>query len=258
MGSPKTPTAEACRDSDEDVHVVTLTHAFEIQATETTQGQFLSLMGRNPSGFSSCGPTCPVESVTWHEAAAYCNALSQHAGKPLCYTCSGSGSAVTCKETSPYDTSGIYACSGYRLPTEAEWEYAYRATTTTPFYNGPNDAKRCRGCTTLDTNADAIAWYCTNTSATTHPVGQKLANAWKLFDMAGNVWEWCNDRFDAALGTASATNPWGPSDAVTYPNRAGRGGAWYDTASFLRAATRGGYVPSTQITALGFRCARTR
>ena len=130
MGSPDgtgTQTKEPCRQTDEKQHQVTLTHIFEIQTTEVTQDQYFSVMVYKPSKFSSCGGTCPVEQVNWHEAAAYANALSSKAGLTACYTCTGSGKSVTCSEATAYAGAQIYTCPGYRLLTEAEWEYAYRA-----------------------------------------------------------------------------------------------------------------------------------
>jgi len=256
MGSP---ASEPCRYPSEDRHQVTLTHDIEVQATEVTQGQFAVLMGYNPSHFgpsgsgADCGSDCPVETVNWYEAAAYCNALSQQAGKTPCYDCIGTGKNVTC--TAAYGGQQIYACPGYRLPTEAEWEYAYRAKTTTAFYSGANDSSTCTTCTQKEANADVIAWNCANSGETPHPVGLKQPNAWGLHDLAGNVWEWCHDwHTGSSLGTSPVTDPWG---AATGTHHLVRGGSWKYPPSLMRAALRNKDEPHYRDYNLGFRCART-
>jgi len=162
---------------------------------------------------------------------------------------------VTCQEAAAYIGQKIYDCPGYRLPTEAEWEYAYRAGTTTAYYNGANDPSAC-SCSPVDTNANAIGWYCGNAGNTTHPVGQKQANAWGLYDMAGNVWEWCHDWFQSSLGSSAVTDPWGsPSGSYWVV----RGSSWSRFAYFLRAARRASSTPPThRLNDLGFRCSRTK
>jgi formylglycine-generating enzyme required for sulfatase activity len=255
MGSP---SSEPCRSppggSIETLHQVTLTHDFEISDHEVTQEEFLNMMGYNPSYFSSCGKTCPVESITWSEATAYCTSLSSKEALKYCYSCTGIGTTVNCQEATQYRGSMIYNCPGFRLPTEAEWEYAYRAGTTTVYYNGSNDFSACFSCVMKDANADSIGWSCSNSSSKTHAVKQKSNNAWGLYDMAGNVWEWCNDWYQQDLGIASATDPSGP---VSGNSRRLRGGSYYFNAPYLRAAMRYNDNPASSKSYVGFRCVRS-
>ena len=248
MGSPTSPIPEPCRSSDETQHQVVLTNTFKMMTTEVTQGQFKAVMGYSPSYFSLCGSTCPVETVSWHEAAAYANALSEKVRLSACYACTGSGKTVICQEAPSYAGKKIYACPGYRLPTEAEWEYAYRAGTSTAFYNGG-----VTSCTSQDPNAEKIGWYDMNSSAMSHPTGQKTANAWGLFDMAGNVWEWCHDWYQGSYGSSAVTDPVGLSS----PHRVVRGGAWDRNAGHARGANRNAGSPDKRYSYFGFRLART-
>jgi formylglycine-generating enzyme required for sulfatase activity len=226
---------------------VTITLPFRLGTTEVTQQQFRERRGYNPSRFASCGESCPVEQVSWHEAAAYCNALSAAEKLPPCYTCTGSAQEVRCSESSGH-AGRIHTCPGYRLPTEAEWEYAYRAGTTTAFYNGPIGT-RCDE----DPRASEIGWYQSNSGGQPHPVGRKKGNAWGLLDLPGNVWEWCHDGFVEDLGSSPATDPQG---AAQSPSRVLRGSSWLDGAGHLRAADRFGYPPAGRNSNIGFRCAR--
>ena len=276
MGSP---TTEACRAKTapwphstyvgfhEDQHPVRLTHSFIISELEVTQGQFKALMGYNPSYASSTDPKClgckcgltqcycgssetcdknPVDLHSWYEGAAYCNTLSQQAGLKPCYQCMGTGKTITCQEAPGYGLSGVYKCPGYRLPTEAEWEYAYRAGTKTAYYSGPNnpDPKVCLcnygpSCGD-DSNLSLIAWWSRNMGGTIHPGGLKQRNGWGLADMSGNLAEICHDwsgKYHVPLDGSAVMDPWGVDAAQAMGKaRVGRGGG---APAGNRAASRG-------------------
>lgn len=259
MGSPTSEPGRALKD--EDPIDVTLTHAFAIQRFELTQREWTALCVPNPSkldppdaDYGDCSdPDCPVAHLAWFEVVAFANLASTAAGLPPCYSITCDGSLATrslhCTKlglTAPTP----YECTGYRLPTEAEWEYAYRAGTTTAFYSGDfqpdaswNIAEECNAAVSV---LEPIAWYCLNAGnvdALTRPVGQKQPNAWGLHDMAGNVYEWTNDTYDPnGYGGLPKTNPWSMTwdSANPYagkdPTR--RGGNVYSNPALLRAARR--------------------
>mgnify|MGYP000648623045 CR=1 FL=1 len=235
MGSP--PSDNLAVFIEFPAHEVTLTRAFALQSTEVTQSQWESLMGNNPSSFGGC-PDCPVEEVNWYEALSYCNALSEADGYESCYSLSGcSNSPGLDMECSNVEWVGL-DCTGYRLPTEAEWEYAYRAGTTTRWYCG--DDQSC---------VDSIGWYGSNI----HAVAQKTPNVWGLYDMAGNVWERCHDSWQSSLGSTAVTDPMGSGTT----SRGLRGGAWGRTPYHMRAALRADNPPTYRYKNIGFRCARS-
>jgi surface protein len=202
------------RDNEKPAHTVTITKAFYMQKTEVTQGQWRAVMGTNPSGFSACGDICPVERVSWDDIQLFLAALNDmEPGK------------------------------NYRLPTEAEWEYAARAGTTGD-YGGKGVL-------------DDMGWYYDNSAVDgvrqTHPVAQKQPNHWGLYDMHGNVWEWVQDWY--GLYTADAkTDPTGPE---TGSYRVLRGGSWSSGADIARSACRVVVTQSTGYGDGGFRLART-
>jgi formylglycine-generating enzyme required for sulfatase activity len=214
------------------VHSVTL-GAFTMSQTLVTQAQYQSMMGVNPSSFDS-GSTWPVESVNWYDAVWYCNKLSKLAGLDTVYTYTG------IYQGSGYDTLASvaidYSKNGYRLPTEAEFEYANRAGRATDYYWGRNYPPMTTADTlAIDSNA---VWYY-NSPASPQPVAKKLPNAWGLYDMSGNLWEWCNDWY----GGYGATNQTNPTGAASGSSRVQRGGSWDDStlvAAGLCAAYRNG------------------
>ena len=218
-----------CDADEKPAHKVTLTRGFQIQATEVTQGQYRAVMGTNPSKFSSCGLDCPVENVSWHDAIKFANALSKKEGLKPAY--SGSGHSIR------WDKSA----NGYRLPTEAEWEYAARGGKATR-YSGSD-------------KLGDVAWTRANSGKTTHKVGTKKANAWGLHDMSGNVWEWCWDWYGSSFYNSSpGTDPVG---ARSGGRRVLRGGSWGNEPANARVANRNGYDPDNRNVNLGLRLART-
>ncbi len=210
MGSPVT---EPGRDYDEILHTVTLSQPYYLGKVEVTQGQWAAVMGDNPSAYDACGATCPVKRVSWEDIQGFIAELNRREG-----------------------------VRSYRLPTEAEWEYAARAGTQTAYHFG-NGANRL----------EQYGWYADNSGYRTHPVGQKRPNAWGLYDMHGNVWEWVADWY-GYYPRGAVTDPRGPS---TGADRVKRGGSLNFPARYCRAAYRSWDSPGDRNADLGFRLART-
>jgi formylglycine-generating enzyme required for sulfatase activity len=201
-----------CNFNENPTHLVTLMQAFYMGRYEVTQSQWVAKMGSNPSGFQGVSypdaANRPVEKVSWDTIHGYLSA------------------------------------TGMRLPSEAEWEYACRAGTTTAFNNSSSDAA----------TVGAIAWWNGNSDSQTHAVGGKVANALGLHDMSGNVWEWVNDWYDGSYYSWSPlTNPLGP---VSGTSRMLRGGSWSDSTWYLRSSFRVQATPGDYNRAFGFRVAR--
>ena len=226
MGSPE---SEEGRFAGEKQHEVEIKTVFAISVTEVTQGQYERVMAENPSQFRG-EPDKPVEKVTFFDAIRYCNKLSEQEKLPSCYRIEGED--VTWPE-------GL-RCRGYRLPTEAEWEYAARA----------DDKTKYAGSDTLD----EVGWWDGNAQGTTHPVGSKRANAWGFHDFTGNVWEWVWDRYQAANEARSHIDPIGPESGS---DRVYRGGSWINDALNARVADRGSVQPGFRYAGQGFRLARS-
>ena len=211
MGSPESESQR--RPTEGPQHPVEISHAFYMGVYEVTQGQYENVMGKNPSRFK--GSQLPVESVNWHDTVSFCKHLSEL----------------------PEEKA---AGRAYRLPTEAEWEYACRATSTTSYCFGG----------TAESHGE-FAWFGENSERKTHPVSEKKANRWGLYDMHGNVFEWCQD-WGADYLTGAATDPQGPSGGS---RRVGRGGSWNDVAASCRAAYRYSNDPTFRSINFGFRLA---
>ncbi|CAK0779247.1 hypothetical protein CCP4SC76_6790002 [Gammaproteobacteria bacterium] len=204
MGSP--PEEAECF-GDERQHSVTIKD-FEIAKTLVTQSQWRLVMGTSPSEFQDRGDDCPVENVSWDDVQKFILKLNARVGR------------------------------GYRLPTEAEWEYAGRGGRVGELYCGGNDL-------------DAVAWHGGNSGGRTHPVGHKVPNGYGLYDMSGNVWEWTSSAYDEGYGGAEQIGQTiGPTRHVI------RGGSWASAPGFLRVAYRNLDAPDDRRGSLGFRLAR--
>jgi formylglycine-generating enzyme required for sulfatase activity len=210
MGSPDDDSE---RYSSETIHTVTLSKGFLMATAPITQSQWQKVMGNNPSHFKENGNNCPVEQVSWEDAHQFIDKLNE-----------------------------MEQTKHYCLPTEAQWEYACRAGSTTQYCFG-DDEKRLND----------YAWYDKNSGGKTHPVKQKKPNAWGLYDIHGNVWEWCEDWY-GDYPIEPVTDPTGPASGA---RRVIRGGSWGDSPGDLRSAVRFDFSPGDRSYLIGFRLLRT-
>jgi formylglycine-generating enzyme required for sulfatase activity len=219
MGSP---SSEKKRGSDERQHEVSLTKGFYLQTTEVTQRQWREIMGNNPSAFKNCGDDCPVERVSWHDCQEFIGRLNEKEGT-----------------------------NKYRLPTEAEWEYACRAGTKAPFSTG-----QCLATNQANYDGNYPMPGCPEGEYRKRTVraGSFPPNPWGLYDMHGNVWEWCQDWYEENYPSGHVTDPEGPTSGA---ERVLRGGGWYGDVGFCRSADRRKLAPGLRKdVGIGFRVAR--
>jgi formylglycine-generating enzyme required for sulfatase activity len=246
MGSPEDqngrqphPDSDQSVESNETQFQVTLTHPYHMSTTEVTRGLFFQYIEDDGFGSANClEDNCPIQFITWNMAAHFTNLLSEEEGLNQCYTCVGSGRDVECD--SNFDGGQIYQCEGFRLPTEAEWENASRAGTTSAIWT-PNGGAELPVGIEFDCGDHAlsdgtylatIAWFC-GASDQAMPVAQLLPNDFGLYDMSGNVWEWVHDGY----------GPYPEGDRINHvgapaPERSIRGGRWGNEPYAMRAAKR--------------------
>lgn len=233
MGAPETD--REANTSKEMQHTVELSRPFEMKTTEVTHGEWHVVTGKpSPSYDAQCGQDCPVGSITWREALEYLNQLSKRAKLEACYDLS-QPDKVTWKK-------GL-DCKGYRLPTEAEWEYAARAGSGEPRH-GP---------------VDEVAWHNENVGRiAARPVAKKAANAWGLHDMLGNVSEWVWDEETYEDPPATSTDPIAAGLEQSFPAKVIiRGGNFFESSTNCRVSARAHYLTDMRWRALGFRPVRT-
>jgi formylglycine-generating enzyme required for sulfatase activity/outer membrane protein OmpA-like peptidoglycan-associated protein len=220
MGSPE---SEVRRDKNEIQHQVTLTRGFYLQATETTQQQWIAVMGSNPAHFKNCGMDCPVENVRYSDVMVFLERLND-----------------------------MENTIHYRLPTEAEWEYAARAGTTSAFFNGPMvDESAEKWDFSYNPYLDSVGWYYRNSDQAPHRVGLKAPNPWGFYDTHGNVWEWCSD-WQRPYPFHPEIDPRGAESGEA---KIRRGGSWAHYPEYCRSAYRSWFDPEDRNPETGFRVA---
>lgn len=267
MGSPENEWGRS--PILENQLTVILDQSFEIMQYETTLKQWkaagFQVPERNPGDVMTqpecLEEGCPVDNVGWWAAVTYANKLSEVNGFEPCYQlqgCSGvvGQQAYACESVTP-SVPTLYECAGYRLPTEAEWEYAARAGTQTSYYAGPSQPTESTGDCSYQPYLAGIAWYCYNSEDRLHPVGQKTANGWGLYDILGNSWEWTNDVGGVPLPEGPVHNL--NAELTDNSMRTIRGGLYYAMPASVTANTRIGTstASNTAITGFGFRLVRT-
>jgi formylglycine-generating enzyme required for sulfatase activity len=227
-----TPDDTEAKKDEKPQHKVTITRPFYLGVYEVTQYEYKQVMNDNPSLFKD-SELLPVESVSWLDAVRFCNKLSGRERRRSYYKIEG-------------ETVTVLGGDGYRLPTEAEWEYACRA---------PQNSGSATRYVFGDDETDLVnyAWFDKNSGEKTHPVGQKKSNRWGLYDMQGNVLEWCQDFYlDVYYSFSPETDPPGPATGLT---RVTRGGSWDDHPWVCRPASRDRYAPTLRFLDRGFRVA---
>ena len=236
-----------CAYGEKPAHKVSL-RSFYLGKYEITQGEWIAVMGSNPSSFSGCGNICPVERVSWYDALIFCNKLSMKNSKMPVYKINNStdpqvwGSPNATWDAVQMDISA----NGYRLPTEAEWEYAARGGQSSLDYPYPGG-----------NNADEVGWNRENpnTMSRSHPRGMLKPNELGIYDMSGNVWEWCWDWYKSDFYQPEQCNPVNNTPGSV---RVLRGGGWSNVRQYCRSADRISVTPGYRHYDLGLRLASSQ